>query len=139
MPGVPSYSARAGAPRGADPTARARSDRSTRPRYPPAIVALGASRPLADSARALVARAQQAVAQRGLVLRARVPLLELGQLLDRAQAEQLEEQRGRAVEHGAERRAAGLLDQAALDQRRVADSEATPRMRAISGRETGCR
>ena len=49
--------------------------------------------------------------------RARVPLLELGQLLERAQAEQLQEQRGGAVEHGAERRAAGLLDQAALGER----------------------
>ena len=90
-------------------------------------------------ARARVARAEQAVAQGRLVLRARVPLLELGELLERAQAEELEEQRRRAVEDGAERRAAGLLDQPALGSAAVADSSATPRMRAISGRETGCR
>ena len=65
-----------------------------------------------------LAGAQQAVAQRGLVLRARVPLRRVGQLVDRLQPEQLEEQRRRAVQHGAELRAAGLLDQAALDQRR---------------------
>src|SRR4029450_6842780 len=43
--------------------------------------------------RARLARPEQALAQRRLVLRARVPLLDLGQLVERAQAEQLEEQR----------------------------------------------
>ena len=62
-----------------------------------------------------------------------------GQLVERAQAEELEEQRRRAVEHRAELRAPGLLDQAALEQRGAAESALTPRMRAISGRDTGCR
>ena len=65
-----------------------------------------------------LAGAQQAVAQRGRLLRARVPLREVGQLLGRVQPEQLQEQRRGAVEDGAELRAAGLLDQPALDQRR---------------------
>ena len=47
---------------------------------------------------ALLAGAQQAVAQRGLVLRARVPLRDLGQIVERAQPEQLQEQRRGAVE-----------------------------------------
>ena len=63
----------------------------------------------------------------------------LGQVLERLEAEELEEQRRRAVQDRAELRAAGLLDQAALQQRRGAESAQTPRMRVISGRETGCR
>ena len=98
-----------GAERDRPPHPRARHRRRLRP--------AGREELARPRAGALVARAQQAVAQRRLVLGRRVPLLELGQLLERAQAEQLQEQRGGAVEHGAERRAAGLLDQAALGER----------------------
>src|SRR3954451_8320378 len=68
--------------------------------------------------RALLAGLEQAVAQLGLLLRARVPLRGIGQAFERIEAEQLEEQRRRPVEHRAELRPAGLLDEAALQQRR---------------------
>src|SRR4051794_39723528 len=68
--------------------------------------------------RALLARLQQALAQLLLLLRRGVEPREVRQLVERAQAEQLLEQRRRAVEHGAELRAPGLLDQPALEQRR---------------------
>ena len=73
--------------------------------------------PRRRGARALLARAQQPVAQRGLLLRARVPLRRVGQLVDRPEPEQLQEQRRGAIQHGAELRPAGLLDQPAVDER----------------------
>ncbi len=71
-----------------------------------------------DIARARLAGAQQALAQVGLLLGRRVPLRDVGQLLQRAQPEQLEELRARAVEDGAELRATRLFDQPAVEQRR---------------------
>ena len=46
-----------------------------------------------------------------------IPLRRVGQLVDRPEPEQLEEERRGPVQDRAELRAAGLLDQAALDQR----------------------
>src|SRR4051794_25769599 len=63
------------------------------------------------------ARTQQAIAECGGLFGRRVPLRDIRELLRRVEAEELEEERGRAVQHRAELRAAGLLDQAALDQR----------------------
>src|SRR5262249_55621817 len=68
--------------------------------------------------RTLLARLQQALAQVGLLVRRRVEGGNLGQCVEPAEAEQLLEQGGRPVEHGAELRAARLLDQPALEQRR---------------------
>ena len=79
---------------------------------------------------AFFAGAQQAVAQRRLVLRAGVPGGGVGQVVDRLQPEQLQEQRRGAVQHGAELRAAGLLDQPAVGQRgggRLGGHAADPR------------
>ena len=59
-----------------------------------------------------LAGAQQPLAQLGLLLGGRIPAGDVGQLLQRAQAEQLQELGGGAVEDGAELRVAGLLDQA---------------------------
>ena len=67
--------------------------------------------------RARLAGAQQALAQRGGLLGARVPLRDVRQLVGRVSPKSLQEQRRRAVEDGAELRAAGLLDQPAVDQR----------------------
>src|SRR5919206_4116501 len=69
------------------------------------------------AAGARLAGAQQAVAQVGLLVGAGVPPRRVGQVVERGEAEELEEQRRRAVEHGAELRAARLLDQAPLEQR----------------------
>src|SRR4051795_7059957 len=69
-----------------------------------------AGRPARRGGGALLAGAQQALAQVGLLLGRRVPLRRVRQVLERAQAEELQEQRGRAVEHRAELRAARLLD-----------------------------
>src|SRR5690348_12075436 len=56
-----------------------------------------------------LARAQQAIAQIGLLLGRRVPLRRIGQVVQRAQAEELEEERRRAVQDGAELRTPALL------------------------------
>ena len=68
--------------------------------------------------RARFARAQQPLAQLGGLLRRGVEARDVGQLLERAQAEELQEGARGAVERGAELRAAGLLDQVALLQAR---------------------
>ena len=70
----------------------------------------------------LLARAQQAVAQLALFLGRRVPLVRGRAGRPALEAEQLQEQGGRAVEHGAELRAPGLLDQPALEERRRSPS-----------------
>src|SRR4051795_6601735 len=67
---------------------------------------------------ALLAGLEQALAQLRLLLRRGVEAGEVGQRVEPFEAEQLLEQRGGAVQHGAELRAARLLDQAALEQRR---------------------
>src|SRR4051812_1766016 len=67
---------------------------------------------------ALLARLQQPLAQLLLLLGRGIELRQVRQLVERAEAEQLLEQRGCAVEDGPELRAAGFLDQAALEQRR---------------------
>ena len=116
------------------PARRAGASRPTRPAPP------GAAAPPAAGTGARLAGPQQALAQLGLLLGRRIPARDVRQLVERAQAEQLQEQRRRAVEDGAELRVARLLDQPALEQRRrSAESALTPRMRVISGRETGCR
>src|SRR4051812_49127083 len=63
-----------------------------------------------------LARTQKPVPQGCGLLRARVPLCGVGQVLRRVQAEELEEQRRRAVQDGAELRTAGLLDQPAVGE-----------------------
>src|SRR4051812_27684880 len=68
-------------------------------------------------ARARLARPEQALAQLRLLLGRRVPFGHVGQLVERVEAEELEEARRRAVEHGTELRAARFLDQAALEER----------------------
>jgi hypothetical protein len=78
---------------------------------------LSRGRPNAGAAGARLAGAQQPLAQLGLLLGGRVPARDVGQLVERAQAEQLQELGARAVQDRAELRAAGLLDQAALEQR----------------------
>src|SRR5258708_6621569 len=75
-----------------------------------------ASARLAPGAR--LAGAEQAVAQLGLLLGARVPAGHVGELLEAAQAEELQELGGGAVLQRAELRVACLLDQAAIEQRR---------------------
>src|SRR5258708_39119433 len=75
-----------------------------------------ASARLAPGAR--LAGAEQAVAQLGLLLGARVPAGHVGELLEAAQAEELQELGGGAVLPRAELGVACLLDQAALQQRR---------------------
>src|SRR3954454_14724131 len=86
------------------------------PSYPPTVVRRKpavrrsggrAGRP----GRALLAGLEQAVAQLGLLLRRRVPLPGVRQVLERLEPEQLQEERRRAVEHRAELRAPRLLDQ----------------------------
>src|SRR4051794_11703401 len=57
-------------------------------------------------------RLQQTVAQGRLLLRRGVPLGDVREVVRAAEPEQLQEQRRRAVQHGAELRAPGLLDQA---------------------------
>ena len=82
------------------------------------LVARTATEALAGAAAgAGLAGAQQSIAQLGLLLGARVPLPDVGQLVQRAQAEQLEELCGRAVHDRAELGASGLLHQSALQQR----------------------
>ena len=66
---------------------------------------------------ALLARLQEAVAERALLLGRRIERGDVGQLVQAAEAEELLEQVARAVEDGAELGAAGLLDQPALEQR----------------------
>ena len=68
--------------------------------------------------RARLAGAQQAIPQLGLLLGGRIPLRDVGQLGQRLQAEELEEQGRRAVEHGPELGPPRLLDDPALEQRR---------------------
>ena len=68
--------------------------------------------------RAHVAGLEQALAQLVLLAGRGVPARGVGQVADRGEAEELQEQRRRAVEDGAELRAAGFLDQPALEQRR---------------------
>src|ERR1700704_4495497 len=67
--------------------------------------------------RALLARAQQALAQLALLLRGRVEGRRVGESVEAGEAEQALEQLRAAVEHGAEARAPRLLDQPALEQR----------------------
>ena len=62
-------------------------------------------------------RTQQAISERGRLLGRRIPLRDLGQVVRRVQPEELEEQRRRAVQDGAELAAARLLDQPAFGQR----------------------
>src|SRR5205085_10703977 len=82
---------------------------SSRPRPPSADGALpGSGRLRRREAR--LARAQQPVAQVGLIVGRRVPCRRVGQVVERGEAEELEEQRRRAVKAGAELRAARLLD-----------------------------
>src|SRR6478752_1533774 len=56
--------------------------------------------------------------RRRLLLGRRVPLGRVREVLEGIETEQLEEQRGRAVQHGAELRAPRLLDHAALEEGR---------------------
>ena len=89
-----------------------------------AVLARCSTRPAKRSAggggvaRALLAGAQQAVAQVGLLLGRGIPLHDARQRLERVQPEELEEEVGRAVQDGAELRAPRLLDEAALLERR---------------------
>src|SRR4051812_30580227 len=87
---------------------RQRSAVSTISRYGGTGSALGA----------LLAGLEQALAQLRLLLRRGVEAGEVGQRVEPFEAEQLLEERGGAVQHGAELRAPRLLDQAALEQRR---------------------
>ncbi len=66
---------------------------------------------------ASLARAKQPVAQLCLLLRCGIPLGDVGQLLERAQPEQLEELCGRAVHHRPELGAPRLFDESSLQQR----------------------
>src|SRR3954470_20355076 len=70
------------------------------PGGPPAAAA-APRRPPRRGGGALLAGAQQALAQVGLLLGRRVPLRRVRQVLERAQAEELQEESGRAVEHRA--------------------------------------
>src|SRR5690348_8767454 len=70
------------------------------------------------AARPLLAGLQEPVAELRLLLGRRVPLGRVGEVLEGLEAEELQEQRRRAVQDGAELRAPGLLDQAALEERR---------------------
>ena len=85
------------------------------------------------------AGAQQALAQLACSSGVGSHCGDVGQLVQRAQAEQLQERGRRAVEDGAELRAPGLLDRPRSSSVAVAESALTPRMRVISGREIGCR
>src|SRR3954469_3911187 len=79
---------------------------------------------------ALLAGLEEALAELLFVLRRRIELREPRQLVEPAQAEELLEQRGGAVEHGAELRPAGFLDDPAFEQRRdrrVGSHAADPR------------
>src|ERR1039458_9949391 len=67
--------------------------------------------------RASLAGTQQPLAQRRLLLRSGIPTGDIGQLVERAQTEQLQELRARAIQHRAELGASALLDQTALQQR----------------------
>src|SRR3954470_2451381 len=67
---------------------------------------------------ALLARAEQALAQLRLLLGRGVERRELGQGVEPGEAEQLLEQRRRPVQHGAELRAARFLDEPTLEQGR---------------------
>ena len=103
----------------ADPgAARARARRIDRPAAARADRAAGAGRALVGrrAAEPLLARAQQAVAQLALDLGRRIPLVDVGQRVARLEPEQAQEEVGGAVEHGAEARAARLLDQPALER-----------------------
>src|SRR4051794_5636443 len=77
-----------------------------------------AREPARSALRALLAGLQQPLAQLLLLLGSGIEARQLGQLVEPAQAEELLEQRGGAVEHRAELRAPGLLDDPALEQRR---------------------
>ena len=95
----------------------------------------------APGAGADVAGAEQPLAQLVLLVGRRVPGARVGQVVERVEAEELEEQRRRAVEDGAELRAARLLDQPALEQRgrgRVgADAADAGDLRARDGLQVG--
>src|SRR5918992_3110673 len=73
--------------------------------------------PTFTSAGALLARSEQAFSELALVLGGRIERGRVREGVEAGEAEQLLEQLGRAVERGAEARAAGLVDESALEQR----------------------
>ena len=89
---------------------------------------------------ALLAGLEQALAQLALVLGRRVEARRVGQRVEPCEAEEALEQRRRAMDRR-RRSASGRTPRSARARSAsaTADSEETPRMRAISGRETGCR
>src|SRR5947209_18936199 len=93
-----------------------------RPGHQPTVTMLPAPRRRRASARfaagARLAGAEQPVAQLGLLLGARVPAGHVGQLVEIAQAEELQELRRRPVLDRPELRLARLLTQPALEERR---------------------
>ena len=103
-------------PRHRPPHPRARHRRGLRPARRTDGPGTAVPQDVAGS-RAGLARAQQALAQLGLLLRGRVPAGDVGQLLQGAQPEQLQELGARAIQDRAELGVAGLLDQAAVEQR----------------------
>src|ERR687892_646815 len=73
--------------------------------------------PTFTSAGALFARSEQAFSELALVLGGRIERGRVREGVEAGEAEQLLEQLGRTVERGAEARAAGLVDESALEQR----------------------
>ena len=89
--------------------------------------------------RARLSGLQQPVAQLLLELGRGVELAERRETADLLEPEQPQEQVAGAVQDGPELRAAASSSIPRSSSVATADSAPTPRIRAISGRETGCR
>src|SRR4051812_14611362 len=111
-PAASSASSTKGVPSGSGPSSKVRQaprDTCSRPgmyRHRSAVSSISPYDGMGDSALgALLARAEQALAQLRLLLRRGVEGRELGQIVEPGEAEQLLEERRRPVEHRAELRA----------------------------------
>ena len=100
---------------------------------------LGETSPAPASGSTLFPGLEQPLAQLALVLGRRVEARRVGQLVEPGEAEEPLEQLRRLEDRGAERERPDSSIRPRSASVCTADSEETPRMRATSGRETGCR